>query len=202
MEEVLASGISPEEAVNAVREYGPTRYMLCAIEEMAADHDRLKQAYKDLGYRHLRREPLFVRSLAEPIESPDPSVYVRVRTPEVAGLIEAVTRRKRRIFEEDDAPLRHYAAIVGGEAVGWVQSIRCGDSAWVANMYVVPEHRRKGIARSLMQAMMADDRRLGIRHSVLLASTAGSKLYPIVGYEQIGLLQAFFPKKVIPNPGN
>jgi predicted acetyltransferase len=62
-------------------------------------------------------------------------------------------------------------------------------------MYVVKSHRRRGIARALMTAMLEDDARHGARHSVLLSSTAGSKLYPTVGYEQIGLLQLSASKK-------
>ena len=66
-------------------------------------------------------------------------------------------------------------------------------------MYVAPEYRRRGIARvllrSMLASMLADDRASGAQANVLLASHAGAKLYPVVGYRQIGTLFAFMPKR-------
>jgi predicted acetyltransferase len=62
-------------------------------------------------------------------------------------------------------------------------------------MYVSPPFRRRGIARSLLCQMLHDDRAGGAQTAVLLASHTGAKLYPVVGYEQIGTLLLFTPKK-------
>ena len=40
-----------------------------------------------------------------------------------------------------------------------------------------------------------DDREAGSQANVLLASHAGAKLYPMVGYEQIGELMLFVPRR-------
>jgi GNAT superfamily N-acetyltransferase len=70
---------------------------------------------------------------------------------------------------------------------------------WCSNMYVLESHRRRGIGRALLARMLRDDRRHGAAASVLLASHAGARLYPVVGYEQIGELLAYSPRRRIDN---
>jgi hypothetical protein len=43
--------------------------------------------------------------------------------------------------------------------------------------------------------MLRDDRARGARRSVLLASHTGALLYPRVGYEQIGLMLVYAPRR-------
>jgi predicted acetyltransferase len=62
-------------------------------------------------------------------------------------------------------------------------------------MYVHPVFRRRGIARAMLCRMLQDDRAGGAQNAVLLASHAGAKLYPVVGYEQTGELLLFAPKE-------
>ena len=62
-------------------------------------------------------------------------------------------------------------------------------------MYVNPRYRRRGIGRSMLAKMLRDDRAAGLRQSVLTASHTGAMLYPVVGYELIGELLLFTPKK-------
>jgi predicted GNAT family acetyltransferase len=91
---------------------------------------------------------------------------------------------------------RQFCAELDGEIVGWVHSIQLRPNiASCFNMYVKPEFRRRGIAKALLSRMLADDREHGALHNVLLASHAGAKLYPAVGYEQIGTLHLFCPLK-------
>ncbi|TPM41919.1 GNAT family N-acetyltransferase [Mesorhizobium sp. B2-3-4] len=62
-------------------------------------------------------------------------------------------------------------------------------------MDVEPSHRRRGIGQALMAKMLRDDRAHGARSSVLMAMHAGALLYLRMGYEQIGTLFIFAPKK-------
>lgn len=54
--------------------------------------------------------------------------------------------------------------------------------------------RRRGIARALLGRMLQDDRAYGATLAVLLASHTGAKLYPLIGYQQIGELLLYTPK--------
>jgi predicted acetyltransferase len=62
-------------------------------------------------------------------------------------------------------------------------------------MHVDPAHRRRGIGRALLARMLQDDRALGSRCSVLTASHTGALLYPRLGYERIGTLFMFAPRR-------
>jgi GNAT superfamily N-acetyltransferase len=129
----------------------------------------------------------FTRSFTHP--------YVAERVATAAGSRQMLDEHVGR----DDAPLRQYAALDGDAVVGWVRSIVVGDRTWVSNMHVLPAYRRRGIARAMLARLLRDDRDRGSRASVLLASHTGAKLYPVVGYETIGELLLFTPRKA-PKP--
>jgi GNAT superfamily N-acetyltransferase len=198
LEEIVVQGIPPRQADRLIREYGPSRFAVSALETVEADHDAIKDEYKQMGYRLRGREPMFVRDLLDPIPEATECV-VRVQDPELALKLNRAVGSRQMLPEHldvDDGPLRQYVALENGHPVGWVRSVEAGEGMrWVSNLYVEAEHRRKGLASALMNAMLADDRRLGVRYSVLLASNAGSRLYPKLGYEQIGLLQLFTPPR-------
>ena len=86
-------------------------------------------------------------------------------------------------------------AQIDDKIIGGVTSVIAGKRTWVSGLLVRPQHRRKGVGRSLMATMLRDDRAFGSRGSVLLASHTGAKLYPVLGYEQIGELLMLTPKR-------
>ena len=86
-------------------------------------------------------------------------------------------------------------AIIDNKIVGWVRSIVVDDMTWCSNMFVIAKFRRRGIARAMMCRMLRDDGDHGAKLAVLLASHTGAKLYDAVGYEQIGTLLVFMPKR-------
>ena len=55
--------------------------------------------------------------------------------------------------------------------------------ATIINMYVYPEYRRRGIARQLMQAILAWCRAEGLARVCLHASEQGRHLYETLGFE-------------------
>ncbi len=89
--------------------------------------------------------------------------------------------------------MRQYVALDEEMPVGWVGSVVVGDHAWCTNMFVAPSHRRRGIARALLTRMLADDSASGAQANILLSSHTGAKLYPTVGYQEIGELLMFAP---------
>jgi GNAT superfamily N-acetyltransferase len=54
--------------------------------------------------------------------------------------------------------------------------------ALVVNVYVEPEYRRQGLARRLMEAILAWSREQGIERVSLHASTMGQPLYETLGF--------------------
>lgn len=197
-EEYVAYGRSPAVLDAVARLHTRGRYVINAIRAMDESEAPLRAGLKALGYRLMTTEPFMVHSLqhVEPFEGPLP--IARVTTQEEADRLHLVTRKKQILpahLTAEPAPIRQYVALDGEQPVGWAASIVAGDATWCSNVFVKEPYRRRGIARSLLTRILLDDREAGSRANVLLASHAGAKLYPVVGYEQIGELMMFIPSR-------
>lgn len=198
-EEWIAYRVPPREADQAARHGTRGRFFICALEDRDQSDSELRSQYKALGYRLLATEGLFVHRLERIARLVAGTVTVeRMMTREMADRFGKATRTRPVAadqLQEVDAPFRQYLALDGDELVGWVRSVSACDSTWCSNLYVRPTHRRRGIGKALMIRMLRDDRARGASRSVLLASHAGALLYPHLGYEQLGQLLIFAPRK-------
>ena len=200
-EEVFAYGAGPDEVVRAVRDYSPRgKYALEPFIGPDEDTAEAKAAYKALGFRLARSEPLFVCPLGNRKAAPSPWCIRRVSSLEEARAvcIQIFGKASRKVrpedFETPTPAMRMYWVDVEGEAVAVARSLMPGATAtWMHDVETLPEFRRRGIARALLDHILADDALHGSEHSVLLATQAGSKLYPHVGYQQRALLQIYNP---------
>ena len=197
VEEWVSTGVPPAEVDQLARAHTRGRFALCVIVPSGEDERPTREAYRKLGYRLGRTEPLMVHNLKKIPRPTSPATLQRVRTAELAARVAAA--RGRRPLTADvlrrDAPLRLYAAEYAGEITGWVESIVCPAGTWCASMFVAPAHRRQGIASALLATMLRNDRATGAPGNVLLASHSGAKLYATLGYRQLGTLLLYTPKK-------
>lgn len=196
-EEWIAYHTVPDEVDAAARQHTRGRFFVCSICGTDESDEPIRARYKQLGYRLLSSEPLFVHRLARIPRLAAPVEIEQVKTRDLAERFGKATRSRPIPRESltDDAPFRQYVALDDGEIVGWVRSVDAGESTWCSNMYVQPSHRRRGIGKAMLVKMLRADRKLGAKRSVLLSSHAGAMLYPHVGYEQLGLLLIWAPKK-------
>ncbi|RYG26650.1 N-acetyltransferase [bacterium] len=195
MSELVCVDLAPTRAVELYPK--EQRGAICAIYSPSEDLHARKKAFRALGWRLLRTEPMFVHHLRD-LPLTDPRI-ARASSPEhVARICKAAKMRPASmgIDDEDDATIRLYEASVDGQNVGWVRSIRAGQQdAWVSSLNVHEEFRRQGYGAGLMAALLRDDARLGRRASVLLASHTGALLYPRLGYERLGTLMFLMREK-------
>jgi len=196
-EEWIAQGADAHEADALARRYARGRFFVCAMLREGEPDGPVRAAYKALGYRLLATEGFFIHRLARIPKPASPVRIERVRRPELAAQLGKLTRT-RPLPEEllsDKAPFRQYVALDGARIVGRVRSVDAAGATWCADMHVEPSHRRRGIGRALLCRMLRDDRARGAKFSVLTASHTGALLYPLVGYERIGTLFMFAPKR-------
>ena len=196
-EEWIAHGVTPEEIDETARKHTRGRFAVCAIYGVNESDQPLREGFKALNYRLGGTEPIMVHELKR-IPRFDSSVEIlRVTTADLAERVNKAARSRQVLPEHlaKDSPLRQYVALVDDKPVGWVRSIDVEQATWCSDMYVMPEFHRRGIARAMMAQMLRDDRAHGSKLAVLTASHAGAKLYPIVGYKQIGTLMLYTPKK-------
>src|SRR5438094_331960 len=84
-EEWVAFGVLPREVDAVARKITRGRFFVCAVRTMDEPEDELRTGYKDLGYRLLSTEPLFVHRLKK-IPTQDATVSIkRVTTSEMAA---------------------------------------------------------------------------------------------------------------------
>lgn len=197
MEEYVAHGVDPEEIHRLAMGHARGRFAVCVL---CGNHDSqapIRSAFKELEYRLGGTEPLMIHNLESiPHFQSDASIE-RVTTQEMADRLTTAARARQilPVHLNSGEQLRQYVALLNDNLVGWVRSIVVDDATWCSNMYVRPEFRRRGIARAMLSRMLHDDRAAGAREAVLLASHTGAKLYPVVGYEQIGTLLIYTPRK-------
>jgi GNAT superfamily N-acetyltransferase len=196
-EEWIAHDVDAREVDAIARQHARGRFFVCAMIAEGEPDESTRSAYKALGYRLLATEGFFVRRMKRIPRSPSPVSIERVRTPDLAARLGKITRT-RPISSNllgDDAPFRQYVALDGEDIVGRVRSVDAVGATWCADMYVRPSHRRRGIGQALLSKMLRNDRARGSKCSVLTASHAGALLYPRVGYERIGTLFMFAPRR-------
>ncbi|MDX2065249.1 MAG: GNAT family N-acetyltransferase [Fimbriimonadaceae bacterium] len=189
------------EARQLARSLGPAakRWFLCAIRT-EADLSAVEQEYAALGYRLMAREAFFTYELGGSTEvGVDSASRVRPVVGE-SDVREFFRWAKLRVTARDlDAVavgrIRRYVSLDGEEVVGSVASVAAGEATrWVSALYVAESHRRQGRGSELMRRMLLDDAATGNTLSVLLASKTGARLYPQLGYRQIGTLLLYRPK--------
>ncbi len=197
--EVVAFGESPEFVAEFARKAKLGRHFISHMHTPADSSDDIRAAYKASGYRSMLSEEFFVHDMRSiPHYDCEPAVR-RVQSIEDSDKIKMHRRNRKAIRDVDLTAMnpehRLYAVIDGNQAYGWVGSVPLGSDTWIADLFVRKEYRGRGYGRALMSAVMEDDKRLGINRSVLLASGAGARLYPHLGYDHIGTLQLFCPKR-------
>jgi GNAT superfamily N-acetyltransferase len=200
-EEIFAFGAPPAEVVRAVQDYGPHgNYALEPFIALGDDTEATKRAYKSLGYRLSYSETLFVCPLRGRAPAGGAWDVRRITTLEQARRVtlEIFGKANRKLRPEDltgaRPKMRYYCVEVDGQAVAVARSLmpRSGVT-WLHDVHTVPDYRRRGIATALIDHILMEDARLGSRHSVLLASEAGSKVYPGLGYQLRAILQIYNP---------
>jgi GNAT superfamily N-acetyltransferase len=197
-EEYVARGVEPEEVLQAALAATRGRYKISMIRAADEPDAEIRAGFKALGCRLMTTEGFFVHPLDNLTPVDSPAEIVRVTTREEADLLTTATLRRHILpkhLDAEPAPIRQYMALIEGRPVGWVGSVPVCGATWCTSMYVQPLHRRRGIARALVTRMLMDDRDSGASASVLLASHTGAKLYPVLGYEQIGELLMYNPPK-------
>ncbi|MFI5387565.1 MAG: GNAT family N-acetyltransferase [Fimbriimonadales bacterium] len=198
-QEIVVCGLDPGDAMRQIEAYDPPRHAVCLAMGIAAAGQAMleqKDAYKAGGYRFLGSEDFFVRDLSLPIEPPPQETKRVLTVVEAERVAKAAGARQILPDQLGGNQVRLYASWNGDSPVGWVRSIHVGsESAWASNLHVKPEFRRRGIGKALMAKMLEDDAAAGAKYNVLLASRAGSILYPQVGYEKIGVLLIFAKKR-------
>jgi GNAT superfamily N-acetyltransferase len=195
-EEWVVHGVEPAKADALIRRQTRGRFCICAIREEDQPDEPLRAAYKKAGYRLGSTEAIMVHRLKRLPQFPQPFPIERVATMEMVERLCKATRRRHSGREDlDGRTIRRYVALDDERIIAWAASITVGEHTWVQSMYVVRSYRRRGIGKAILARLLRDDRAHGAKASFLTASHAGAMLYPHVGFETIGQLLLYTPRK-------
>ncbi len=91
----------------------------------------------------------------------------------------------------------HYlAALDGDELVGYAGlAVVPPDEAWVQNIAVRRDHQRHGIGRALLEALLAEADRRGVKRLLLEVAVdngPAQKLYAAYGFEQVAVRRRYY----------
>jgi len=197
--EVVVFGKSPEAVVEIARATDLGKHFISHMHTLEESPTDIRAAYSALGYRTMFSEEFFTHDMRTIPKFDCKPPVKRVEFIEDSDKIKKHRRNRKPIRDVDlgveDPEHRLYSVIEGNRAYGWVGSVPFGIDTWIADLFVREEYRGRGYGRALMSRVMQEDKNLGIERSVLLASGAGARLYPHLGYEHIGTLQLFCLKR-------
>ncbi|MFO0942014.1 MAG: GNAT family N-acetyltransferase [Pirellulales bacterium] len=206
-EEWIVYGVPAEKVERVIRRESKGWYFIGAFVDAEECVETIRDDFKALGYRLLSSEFLFVHSLQRIPQKKSFATVGRMKS-KTQLLSYAQAARMRPMPEtvlETSSEWWHYLATVqlpqdndqsAPKIVGWVSSIKTDtNSHWVSNLVVQESFRRKGIGSALLAQMLRDDRKREAKTSVLLASHTGALVYPGLGYQQLGTLLIFAPKR-------
>jgi [ribosomal protein S18]-alanine N-acetyltransferase len=96
-----------------------------------------------------------------------------------------------------DVRHRHYIAAENGDGalLGWAGVRVVADTAEILTVGVVPAARRKGIARRMLDALLAEAARRGAREAFLevrVDNVAALALYAGEGFAQVGIRRGYY----------
>ena len=196
-EEWVVYGLDPAKTDALIRRQTRGRFAISAIRAMDQPVEPLRAAYKAAGYRLGSTETIMMHRLKQLPKFPEPFPIQRVATVEMAERFTKAIRRRPMRLEElaEGKKIRSYVALDGDHIIGRATSITVGKHTWVQSMCVASQYRRRGIGKAILAQLLRDDRANGAKVSYLTASHAGAMLYPHVGFETIGQLLLYTPRK-------
>ncbi len=101
------------------------------------------------------------------------------------------------MFWSELAAGHHYlAALDGEELIGYAGlAVVPPDDAWVQNIAVRRDHQRHGVGRALLEALLAEADRRGVRRILLEVAVdngPAQKLYAAYGFDQVAVRRGYY----------
>ena len=159
-----------------------------------SDDWQLISSARESGFRLERSQPVMTRRLPCPALALPGLALQAVEGPAAAREFLAVRRDPTKIRPPDDTEtdfilrvvragtFRYFVAELGGKAVGTVTSSLAGEIAIIANLFVVPANRRRGLGADITARAAASWPEAN--HVALEASREGAMLYASMGFER------------------
>ena len=100
------------------------------------------------------------------------------------------------MFWNELAQGNFYLVVVDGdEVLGYAGLAATGDEAWVQNIAVRRTAQRRGVGRRMLEALLAEAERLGIKQTLLevaVDNAPAQHLYATYDFEPVGIRRGYY----------
>jgi [ribosomal protein S18]-alanine N-acetyltransferase len=99
------------------------------------------------------------------------------------------------MFWNELANRHFYVVALDSEVIGYAGLSVSGDEAWVQNIAVRRDRQRHGIGRALLEELLAEASRRGVRAVLLevaVDNAPAQRLYAAYGFEPVGLRRGYY----------
>ena len=189
--EVISISCDPVRTVERIAQEGIGWHFVCEIHTPDVDFAMIREGYKQLGYRAVSTEWLFVHPLGDLPPRAEGIEVIKIESSDMMASIPQTASQKRQLMEGTTK----FAIHDGTQDLGWVTHVPTRGGDWVSSLWVRPEYRGRGFGRALMTELLYHAKEQDEVASVLLATSDGARLYPKIGYQQMAVLQMFCPMK-------
>ena len=196
-EEFFALDLDPAKVLAAVRAARPGPDHL--IAEIAARTEPATDAYLAAGYEFGSAEPLLVADLTDDNSLARAGATEAERVTSMAEVEQILAAQASvgypaRLFSQallDDPGVGIRAIFVDGAfaAIGKLAMVETG--GYVTDVQTMPEHRRQGLAETIMRQLHADARGAGLTRAVLTSTAMARPLYERLGYRQLATVTIY-----------
>lgn len=189
--EFMTVNHDPAEVVRIVQSSNVGWHFLCDNALPEADLEARSRAYKEHGYRKMATEWVYDHKLANV-----PDFRCRLKVKELVEEIPFTNVWKTLYPAKKWIPgTKLFGAIEGQRVRGCVYDCPVEDDTWVRDLYVEEDFRNQGVGKSLMSVLLRSAAAAGRRRAIVIGSKAGSRIYPQLGCELVGVMQIFSPVK-------
>ncbi len=104
-------------------------------------------------------------------------------------------RWSAEMFWNELANGHFYVVALDGDVIGYAGLSVSGDEAWVQNIAVRRDRQRHGTGRILLEELLAEASRRGVRAVLLevaVDNAPAQRLYAGYGFEQVGLRRGYY----------
>jgi GNAT superfamily N-acetyltransferase len=168
--------------LEAIRRYNPAaeNQIFVPLIDTAVPEIMAGYGCEDKGPTYLMERPLAMSD--QQMESAVPVHHVA--SPKDVGIFNGVWGGNLALMTDAlNGPFRYYYTLDGEIAVAQGRSWRCRPNiSWESHVYTDPNFQRRGYGTAIMTQIVQDNAHEGVKHSVLLATEAGRRLYRRVGY--------------------
>lgn len=186
--EVFVSDLAPDDLLHRLKTHDLGWHFLCACHGPQVDATEFREKLKRGGYRVSSTAWVYVHDYQElqDFEREDEVKHLATQE-EINGI--ADHQWKPRKQDEDSC----FYALADPVIFGMVESMKIGGDAYASDLYVRKEYRGQGYGAALKSALLKGDKARGLGSSVLVANREGRRLYPRLGYEEIGVMHVLTP---------